>query len=377
MENNENKSSSTQAESGYIKMDWSLVTPEERVQKTKEIIENTPSEKLTAKYLEKMADYIVFAMDKQERIRERKIITENRTFTLNKREISYEGLVSKLENGEDGLYNMIINDKNILLDPKKDITEEDVKTIPGLKELRDSIADVEASAKRATGRKKYLLNKQIIEMRKDQYVIKNIFKQPMYSRNLIKTLTRTNLDEKITINAAGNVESTGIINIYNPAHVVILLCNYAGLKMETYDDFNSDIKWMLIDFENIIDKALKEKYPLYYKLLIYKIDGKTNLEIQSLLEEEFGIKYSIEYISSLWRNKIPKLISQQAECDWLEWHYTEEEYGKWKRCSKCKKIKLADNRFFTKNNTSKDGLYSICKECRNSKTKMKSKGEIS
>jgi predicted Zn-ribbon and HTH transcriptional regulator len=134
---------------------------------------------------------------------------------------------------------------------------------------------------------------------------------------------------------------------------------------------------MLIDFENIIDKALKEKYPLYYKLLIYKIDGKTNLEIQSLLEEEFGIKYSIEYISSLWRNKIPKLISQQAECDWLEWHYTEEEYGKWKRCSKCKKIKLADNRFFTKNNTSKDGLYSICKECRNSKTKIKSKGEIS
>jgi predicted Zn-ribbon and HTH transcriptional regulator len=272
---------------------------------------------------------------------------------------------------------MIINDKNILLDPKKDITEEDVKTIPGLKELRDSIADVEAAAKKATGRKKYLLNKQIIEMRKDQYVIKNIFKQPMYSRNLIKTLTRTNLDEKITINAAGNVESTGIINIYNPAHVVILLCNYAGLKMETYDDFNSDIKWMLIDFENIVDKALKEKYPLYYKLLIYKIDGKTNLEIQSLLEEEFGIKYSIEYISSLWRNKIPKLISQQAECDWLEWHYTEEEYGKWKRCSKCKKIKLADNRFFTKNNTSKDGLYSICKECRNSKTKIKSKGEIS
>jgi predicted Zn-ribbon and HTH transcriptional regulator len=377
MENNENKSSSTQAEGGYIKMDWSLVTPEERVQKTKEIIENTPSEKLTAKYLEKMADYIVFAMDKQERIRERRIITENRTFTLNKREISYEGLVSKLENGEDGLYNMIINDKNILLDPKKDITEEDVKTIPGLKELRDSIADVEAAAKKATGRKKYLLNKQIIEMRKDQYVIKNIFKQPMYSRNLIKTLTRTNLDEKITINAAGDVESTGIINIYNPAHVVILLCNYAGLKMETYDDFNSDIKWMLIDFENIIDKALKEKYPLYYKLLIYKIDGKTNLEIQSLLEEEFGIKYSIEYISSLWRNKIPKLISQQAECDWLEWHYTEEEYGKWKRCSKCKKIKLADNRFFTKNNTSKDGLYSICKECRNSKTKIKSKGEIS
>jgi hypothetical protein len=39
--------------------------------------------------------------------------------TVNKREISYEGLVSKLENGEDGIYNFITDgDKNILLVPK-------------------------------------------------------------------------------------------------------------------------------------------------------------------------------------------------------------------------------------------------------------------
>jgi ribosome-interacting GTPase 1 len=98
---NTNKDSSNQANNDYIKMDWSLQMPEERVQKIKEIIENTPSEKLTPNYLEKMADYIVFAMDKQERLKERKIITENRSFTVNKRETSYEGLISKLENGED------------------------------------------------------------------------------------------------------------------------------------------------------------------------------------------------------------------------------------------------------------------------------------
>ena len=28
---------------------------------------------------------------------------------------------------------------------------------------------------------------------------------------------------------------------------------------------------------------------------------------------EFGIKHSLEYISSLWRKKIPKLIASQAE----------------------------------------------------------------
>jgi len=38
--------------------------------------------------------------------------------TINRRETSFEGLVSKFETGEDGIYNMIINDKNVLLTPK-------------------------------------------------------------------------------------------------------------------------------------------------------------------------------------------------------------------------------------------------------------------
>ena len=114
---------------GYIKMDFSLETPEERNKKVEEIIANTPPERLTPKYLEKLADYIIFAMDKQER-KEKKILTDNRMVTVNKRETSFEGLVGKLENGEDGIYNMIANDKNIIFQPKTSITQDDVNTIP-------------------------------------------------------------------------------------------------------------------------------------------------------------------------------------------------------------------------------------------------------
>lgn len=53
--------------------------------------------------------------------------------TINKRETSFEGLVGKFETGEDGIYNMIINDKNVLLTPKYKITQKDIDTIPGLK----------------------------------------------------------------------------------------------------------------------------------------------------------------------------------------------------------------------------------------------------
>ena len=126
----------------YIKMDYSLETAEERNEKVKEIIANTPPERLTPRYLDKLAEYLTQPITKQER-KEKHILTENRLVTINKRETSYEGLVGKLENGEDGLYNMIINDKNVLLSPKVEITQEDLDTIPGLKELRDIIRQVE------------------------------------------------------------------------------------------------------------------------------------------------------------------------------------------------------------------------------------------
>ena len=354
------------ASEDYIHMDYNLETAEERNLKVKEIIEKTPTEKLTPKYLEKLADYIVFAMDKQEK-KQRKILTDNRMVTVNDRETSYEGLVGKLENGEDGIYNMIANDKNIIFKPKVEITPEDIAEIPGLRELREAIDMVEAQSKNARGRKAFLLKKQLIEMRKQQYIMKNSYRQPMYCMNLIKSFQKIDLSENIIVDENGNVKSDGIINFFEPTHISAILCNYSKLKEDTWANFNSDAKWMLMDLDNLIDETLKEKYPLYYDLLIYKIDGKQNVEIQELLEQKHGIKHSIEYISSLWRNKIPKLIADKATDNWLYWHYTFEEKGKWKHCSRCGQIKLAHNRFFSKNTTSKDGLYSICKECRNKK----------
>jgi hypothetical protein len=50
-------------------------------------------------------------------------------------------------------------DKNILFTPKISITEHDIETIPGLKELRDAIEKIEQEEKNATGRRKYLLKK--------------------------------------------------------------------------------------------------------------------------------------------------------------------------------------------------------------------------
>jgi hypothetical protein len=107
------------------KLDYTLQTPEERNELVKKIIDETPPEQLTNKYLEILSDYIIFAMDKEER-KKKKILTENRMVTVNKRETSFQGLAGQLENGEDGIYNMIANDKNIIFTPKISITQQDV-----------------------------------------------------------------------------------------------------------------------------------------------------------------------------------------------------------------------------------------------------------
>ena len=355
-------------DSDYIKMDFSLETPEERNEKVKEIIANTPSERLTPKYLEKLADYIIFAMDKQER-KQKKILTDNRMVTVNRRETSFEGLVGKLENGEDGIYNMIANDKNIIFQPKVSITEQDLKDIPELKALHDEILKIEEKCKNTRGKNAYSLKKMLIEMQQDQYIIKGAYKKAIYMMNVVKSISKINLDEYISIDEKGSVHSDGLINFYDEKSVSAILCNYSKLVEDGWDKLNDDLKWMMMDFDNLVDATLQEKYPLYYDLVIYKIDGRQNAEIQELLYQTYGVKHSIEYISSLWRNKIPKLIVEEAKNEWLIWHYTFEEKGQWKRCSRCGQIKLAHNNFFSKNKTSRDGYYSICKTCRNHKTK--------
>ena len=127
---------------------------------------------------------------------------------------------------------------------------------------------------------------------------------------------------------------------------------------------------MMLDFDNLSEKALAG-FPMYRRIVEYKVDGRSNLAIQKAIEEEFGFTHSIEYISSLWRNKIPKLISSYATDEWLVWYYTEKERGQWKRCTRCGQVKLAHSRFFSINKTSKDGWYSLCKKCRNSKNRKK------
>ena len=309
-------------------------------------------------------------MEKQER-KERKILTDNRMMTVNKRECSFEGLVSQLENGEDGIYNLITDNKNQIFQPKVTITKKDLDEIQPLRQLREAINVWEAKLKVTEGKDAFVIKKALIEMRKDQYVIKNAYRRPIVPNKLTRSTHVIMLpDETSSFDDEDGYPIPKGVSLLDPVVCSAILCNYSKLKEDSYDRFEGDLYYLMLDFDEIADKALKE-YPLYEKIVECKVDGLQNTQIQEILQMEFGIKHSLEYISSLWRKKIPKLIASQAEDEYLYWYYLNIEKGKYKKCSRCGQIKLAHNKYFSKNKTSRDGYYSICKKCRNSKNKTK------
>ena len=347
-----------------LKLDYTLESPEERKQLVEKILEENPNP--SEAYLETLADYLVLCMEKQER-KERRLLTENRMATVNKRETSFEGLVSQLENGEDGIYNMITNNKNVIFQPKVVITKADIEEIPGLKELREAIKYWETRLKTASGRDAYIIKSTIIELRKDQYIMKNAYRKPIVLNKLTRSKSTIALDDDFSFDDEGYIVPEGV-SFCDSKVCSAILCNYQDLKFGSEGAFDRDLYYVMHDFDNLLDDALKD-YPLYQSITEYKIQGLQNVDIQEKIEEEFGIKHSLEYISSLWRNKIPKIIASEAEDQLLDWYFLDQMKGKYKRCSRCGQVKLAHNKYFSKNKTSKDGFYSICKSCRNAKAK--------
>lgn len=345
-----------------IKLDYTIESPEERNELVKKILEENPNP--SPAYLEILANYLIFCMEKIER-KEKKLLTDNRMSTVNKRETSFEGLALQLESGEDGIYNLINESKSTIFQPKVSITKQDVEEIPFLKEWREAIAVWEQKLKKAQGKDAYIIKKALIEMRKDQYIIKNAYRKPVTFNKTAHSKFTKKLEDSYSLDENGFIIPSGF-SLCDPNVCSAILCNYNKLKQSAAGQFQSDLYYLMQDFDILLEKSLAE-FPIYREIVQCKIDELQNIEIQSILEEKFNNPYSLEYISSLWRKKIPSLLASTAEDDLLNWHYLTIEKGKYKKCSRCGQIKLAHNKYFSKNKTSKDGWYSICKSCRNNK----------
>lgn len=188
-----------------MQLDYHLTTPEERIKCVEEVIAHTPPEELNKGYLSYMSDYILFVADrnqtKKEKEAEYPIVTKNRDVTVNKRQVSYEEIVSNLENGEDGIYALMSNNKNQLLDMRDKVTAADIEEIPGLQEQFDLIDTFKAQFDKATGAARYQLKKAIIETWQQIYILRASHKAATtghsHNNGQVKTMAHLDLQENI------------------------------------------------------------------------------------------------------------------------------------------------------------------------------------
>lgn len=212
-----------------IKLDYTLNSPQERLALVEKILEENPNP--NSAYLEILADYLIFCMEKEEK-KEKKILTENRLATVNKRETSYEGLVSQFENGEDGVYNITNEDKHVIFQPKISITKKDREEIPELQQTDESIAAWDYRVRHSEGRDAFIAKKALIESRKDQYVIKQHRNPPVQSMHLVHSEHHIELPWETKIDEEGNVDTTGL-SLCNPKVCSAILVNYSKLRQNS------------------------------------------------------------------------------------------------------------------------------------------------
>lgn len=317
-------------------------------------------------YLEILANYLVVPKEKEEK-RERQILTENRLSTINKRETSFEGLSTQFENGEDGVYNLVKeNDKSVIFQPKDPITKEDIATIPELKQINDAIEMWKTKLTRATGKDAYIIKQAIIDLQKDQYIVRQAYRRSVNVAPSFGSRNYTKLEEKISVAADGTITTSGV-SLLDPEVCAAILKYYSRLKQGSWNNFYSDTWYLMTAFDEIAQTALA-KQPAYYESIVeWRIDGLTNEQIQIKLQEQYNVYHATDYISRLWTKKIPSLIAAEAQEQYLDYHYLEIEKVDYKKCSRCGQIIPKIERYFSRNKSSKDGYYSICKKCRSKK----------
>ena len=156
-----------------MELDYGLTSAKDRLDCVKRQI--AASDHPTNSQLTYMADYLLQTADakstKREKAHEYPITTKNREVTVKKRQISFEKTAANLQNGEDGIYGLIVNDKNARLDARRPSTDEDKANRPGRPEQMAVIESLKSQLECAKGKRRFQLKQQIISKYQECYTL--------------------------------------------------------------------------------------------------------------------------------------------------------------------------------------------------------------
>jgi hypothetical protein len=356
-------------------LDYSLVSLKERKEKVNEIIEKydhdlmnyyenyqkvnlnqsdrTSEFDYVSKDLEKIADYLLYMDNKEQREKQKQEKFLNKRMTDNRKKKEY--LTDNFTFVDEIKREYV---KNVKIYGNVKVTEEDRKQHKELadtgnliKSLKNQIfSKMDTKGNVLTNEKLKKLRWYLIEIGKDEVAIKEQLKKYITFKNIQPCPPYHNLNHFV---------------FSNIVHVKTLFDNYQTIKENTIKKTESDFKLLLYVFDDLVSKAIKE--PILNKIFHLKINGYSQKEMIHDVFEQFSITINPVRLTQLTTQIIPSLIVDQYKQDYEEWFFTYIKKGIYKQCSSCFHNRLATNKYFTNDTTRKDGLFPICKECRKKK----------
>lgn len=240
----------------------------------------------------------------------------------------------------------------------------------------------------------YQLKHQLIDLRRHQYYLKDSYKPTLHfqgcdhpkqqfinwaedaaywmpldqwqrkvDNSLLHSVSKNLDDYETRINSDGETEVRWVVsrhtfNWEDPNHIKALINNYQLMydffkeKLDTYG------RTLIFDFERYREMA--NLSPVREFILDKKIQRVPPQEISFLLQEQFGLKYTENYIGHIVLHEIPEKIAVVATRNRMLLETPEEDR---KVCYRCGRALPRNTLFYSRNRNRKDGFSSVCKEC--------------
>lgn len=318
------------------------------------------------KSLEYFANYILFSKEslQENDYSDYPYLDSNGRMAINKREISYEGMVSTDGDGVSRLEKEIKSGKNIKKKPRMQIEKRDLQEIENIRELQNLIEYIKYKLMPIEDNisKRRFYMRLMRELRGEQIAIKKMIRKPIEFKNILGDKTVIDFDNDTGYYIDGDLVevSENRIDLSNPKHIYELIEHYSGLKESSYEDLNSDVRYMLDILDEIVERV--ELRSFERDVLIMKIDGLIAEDILEQIQIKYGLVWSEPYLSKLYKQVIPRKIAEEFERSYGDWFFM-TKVGLTKKCNKCCKIKPVNRHHFNKDKKGKDGFKSVCKEC--------------
>lgn len=134
----------------------------------------------------------------------------------------------------------------------------------------------------------------------------------------------------------------------------------AKLEAEERHDIESEAPLLWNTIQYYFDRAHMQAE---YRLIVdMKSENWRNEDINAELRRR-GLKtFSVNYISTIYKKRIPKILAQAVETH-FELALALDQPDEWKHCTKCGKLLHLDGNNFRRLHKSKDGFVGSCKQC--------------